>query len=99
MTARPKDIPYRSEKWLAAVRSLHYCVLCGAYGVQAAHQNEGKGKGMKQHDCLTAALCPTCHAEIDQGRDLDRDERRARMSKAINLTLVELVKAGKVELA
>lgn len=54
---------------------------------------------MKQHDCLTAALCPTCHNEIDQGRDLDREERRARMSKAINLTLVALVKAGKVELA
>lgn len=28
---RPKNIPYRSDKWLAAVRSLHYCVLCGAY--------------------------------------------------------------------
>lgn len=74
-------------------------MLCGAYGVQAAHQNEGKGKGMKQDDCLTAALCPTCHSEIDQGRDLDREERRGMMSKAINLTLVALVKSGKVELA
>ena len=99
MTTRPKSIPYRSDKWLAAVRSLHYCVLCGAYGVQAAHQNEGKGKGMEQDDCLTAALCPTCHSEIDQGRDLDREERRGMMSKAINLTLVALVKSGKVELA
>ena len=96
MIARPKDIPHRSDKWLAAVRSIESCVMCGAHGVQAAHQNEGKGKGMKQHDCLSAALCQACHSEIDQGRDMDRDERRDRMSKAINLTLVELVKLGKV---
>lgn len=99
MTAIPKDIPYRSSKWLDAVRSIECCVLCGQFGVQAAHQNEGKAKGMKQHDVLTAALCPTCHAEIDQGRDMNREERRSRMNKAINLTLVQLVKSGKVVVA
>lgn len=38
---------YRSSRWLAAVRSLECCVLCGRYGVQAAHRNEGKGRPAK----------------------------------------------------
>lgn len=84
-------------KWLDAVRSLPFCVLCGAHGVQAAHRNEGKGMGRKVADHLTAALCPACHHEIDNGRDLERAERRARMDRAIVLTLDALVRAGHVE--
>ena len=45
---------YRSSRWLAAVRSIESCVLCGRYGVQAAHRNEGKGMARKVDDCLTA---------------------------------------------
>lgn len=93
-----KNIPYRSSEWLQAVRSLECCVLCGAYGVQAAHRNEGKGAGMKTSDCLTAALCPECHSEIDQGRHMTREERRATMNAAIVMTLEALVKAGRVEI-
>jgi len=94
--AIPKNNPVRSKQWLQAVRELEYCVLCGAYGVQAAHRNEGKGAGMKTSDCLTAALCPGCHSEIDQGKGMDRDERRATMDAAIVMTLEALVKSGKV---
>lgn len=94
-----KNIPYRSDEWLKAVRSLEYCVLCGAYGVQAAHRNEGKGAGMKTSDCLTAALCPECHSEIDQGKQMDRNERRATMNAAIVLTVEQLVKSGKLVIA
>ena len=93
-----KKIPFRSAKWLQAVRELECCVLCGAYGVQAAHRNEGKGAGMKTSDCLTAALCPECHSEIDQGNQMDRNERRATMNAAIVLTVEALVKAGRVEI-
>lgn len=93
-----KNNPVRSPKWLQAVRELEYCVLCGAYGVQAAHRNEGKGAGMKTSDCLTAALCPECHNEIDQGKQMDRNERRATMNAAIVLTVEALVKAGRVEI-
>jgi hypothetical protein len=50
----------------------------------------------KADDCLTAALCPTEHAEIDQGRDMTRDERRAKMDRAIVLTLQALVRRGRV---
>jgi len=81
---------YRSSKWLQAVREIDCCVLCGRWGVQAAHRNEGKGTGLKVDDCLTAALCPECHHRIDNGRDMDRDERRAEMDRAIVLTLREL---------
>lgn len=89
--------PYRSKAWLDAVRSIECCVLCGCHhGVQAAHRNEGKGMGMKAHDCATAALCQSCHHEIDNGKNLTREERRAMMDRAIVLTLIELVNNGKV---
>lgn len=88
---------YRSPEWLAAVRKLDYCVRCGRYGVQAAHMNEGKCMGMKQHDCLTAALCPECHAEIDNGRRYTKDERREAMRDAVLATVVEMAKSGLIK--
>jgi hypothetical protein len=91
-----KNLPYRSEKWLQAVRELGECVVCGSHGVQAAHRNQGKGMGTKTSDCLTAALCPECHARIDQGYQMSRLERRAEMDRAIVLTLEKLVKKGAV---
>jgi len=95
----PKNNPVRSAKWLQAVRELECCVLCGAYGVQAAHRNEGKGAGMKTSDHLTAALCPPCHSAIDQGKTMTREERRAAIDRAIVLTVDALVKAGKLVIA
>lgn len=92
----PKNKPIRSEKWLQAVRELECCVICGSYGVQAAHRNEGKGAGMKTSDCLTAALCVPCHSGVDQGRTMTREEKRAMMDRAIVLTVEALVKAGKL---
>lgn len=88
---------YRSEAWLKAVRSLPCCVRCGTFTqLQAAHRNEGKGMATKADDCLSAALCPPCHHGIDQGRDMTRAERRAEMDRCIVLTLLELVRDGKV---
>ena len=93
----PKNSPYRSSKWLAAVGSLEQCVLCGSYGpLQVAHCNEGKSMGMKASDCCSARLCLTCHTEIDNGKHLTRDERRSLMDKAIRITLERLVILGKV---
>lgn len=89
-----KTLTYRNERWLRAVASLP-CVLCGSeMGTQAAHRNEGKGIGIKTDDCLTAALCQSCHAEIDQGKDMTRDERREAMDRAILRTVVELSRRG-----
>lgn len=93
----PKRSMFRSDKWLRAVASLDQCVVCDCeIPVQAAHRNEGKGMALKTHDCWTAAICPTCHADIDQGKELDRSERRRVMDLAILDTLVLLVLAGKV---
>ena len=90
---------YRNQKWLRAVSDLGFCVLCGKHGVQAAHRNVGKGMGIKVDDCMTAALCPDCHREIDQGKTMTRDQRRSEMDRAIVLTLRELVVRGDVVLA
>ena len=91
-----KTPTYRNPKWLKAVSEVGTCVLCGTEGVQAAHRNEGKSLASKTDDCLSAALCPSCHSQIDQGKDMTRDERRATMDRAIVLTLRELVLAGRV---
>jgi hypothetical protein len=92
----PKESTHRSDKWLRAVASLD-CVLCGREGTQAAHRNEGKGMGLKVDDCWTAALCPQCHSEIDQGKDMSRAERREAIDRAILLTLQQLARKGLVK--
>ncbi|MFJ5469423.1 hypothetical protein [Pectobacterium carotovorum] len=87
---------YRSKKWLAAVGSVEQCVLCGTWGTQVAHRNEGKGIGIKVDDCATAAICVHCHTEIDNGKDLTREERRQMMDRAIVLTVIQIVRRGLV---
>lgn len=90
----PKAATFRSEAWLAAVRSLP-CVKCGK-PAEAAHRNEAKGMGIKADDALTAALCREHHAEIDQGRHMTREERRAEIDRCIVLTVRELARAGRL---
>lgn len=85
---------YRSKKWLAAVAQIECCVLCGRYGTQVAHRNEGKGMGLKVDDSLTAALCPQCHHNIDNGGSMSRIERRQEMDRAIILTIREVTRRG-----
>ncbi|GEK48451.1 hypothetical protein HPA02_27340 [Bisbaumannia pacifica] len=89
--------PYRSRAWLSAVHEIETCVLCGAYGIQAAHSNQDRGRGQKASDCLTAAICPDCHGEIDNGRILSREERRARLDRAIVLTIDQLARRGLID--
>jgi hypothetical protein len=35
----------------------------------------GKGRGIKASDEYTAALCQTCHYDLDQGRSMTKSER------------------------
>ena len=70
---------YRNEKLLKAVRECP-CQHCGAQDgtVVAAHSNQlidGKGRGLKAHDYRIAALCFRCHAELDQGAKMSKQER------------------------
>ncbi|WP_274371923.1 hypothetical protein, partial [Morganella morganii] len=77
-----------------AVAQIECCVLCGRYGTQVAHRNEGKGMGLKVDDSLTAALCPQCHHNIDNGGSMNRIERRQEMDRAIILTIREVTRRG-----
>jgi hypothetical protein len=46
--------------------------------VVAAHSNQlrdGKGRGLKAHDYRIAYLCYVCHLELDQGKDMSKQER------------------------
>ncbi|GAA0721463.1 hypothetical protein GCM10009105_31800 [Dokdonella soli] len=86
------------RKWFAAVASLESCVLCGCAGQQVAHRNEGRGMGQKSDAHMTAYLCASCHHEIDNGRELGRDERRALMDRAIVRTHDALIKSGRLTL-
>ena len=71
---------YRNKKLLEIVREAP-CMNCGTQDgtVVAAHSNwlrDGKGKGIKAHDYRIAALCFRCHSELDQGKEMTKQERQ-----------------------
>lgn len=87
MKRRPRPSTPAERAWYAKVHRIENCVLCGRYGIQVAHRNEGAGMGRKvaaEGNC--AALCPICHYYIDDGPAVELSERRALMNKAINET-------------
>jgi hypothetical protein len=89
---------WRSEKLLIAVRQLP-CQWCGAEDgtVCAAHSNQlrdGKGRSLKAADYRIAALCHTCHAEIDQGKTMNKEERQTRWELAHRATIAALFENG-----
>lgn len=91
---------FRSKKLLEAVREFP-CQMCGAEDgtVCAAHSNslrDNKGRGHKAHDYRIAALCARCHAEIDQGSKLSREERLEAWEAAHRATVGLLFETGKV---
>ena len=84
-----KDSPLRSEPYRRLVAALP-CAHCGIEGYsQHAHENDGKGKGMKVDDRRAMPLCCTrpgiegCHAAFDSyrllpgGRDAHHAQGRA----------------------
>jgi len=89
---------YRNKKLLEAVRGLA-CVNCGAHGTHAAHSNQiehGKGTGIKASDAAIQALCPVCHAELDNGKEMSKAERREFTYRSIANTLIQLIEQGKL---
>lgn len=91
---------YNAEelRWREAVLGLETCSLCGAWGIQWAHRNYGKGMSKKVSPDQTAALCVDCHSSIDNGRDFTREERRHMMDRAIVNTHNRLYEAGILQL-
>jgi hypothetical protein len=89
----PKHQYVRSQKLLKLVAGLS-CQLCGTEsGIQAAHSNwdGGKGRGIKADDNLVAALCQTCHYDIDQGAKWSKVERQQAWNIAHFKTIQLLV--------
>ena len=86
----------RSKKLLKLVAGLD-CQACGSGNmVQAAHTNwgGGKGRGVKADDNLVAALCLKCHYEIDQGKDMSKEERQEMWEQAHVATVKKLYIQG-----
>ena len=67
----------------------------------AAHSNQmrdGKGRSLKAHDYRIAALCFKCHYEVDQGKNLSREERLNVWEEAHRATIGWLFDNGLIEL-
>jgi Fe-S oxidoreductase len=89
---------YRNQKLLEAVRDLP-CQHCGVQDgtVVAAHSNQlrdGKGRSIKASDAAIAALCYSCHSQIDQGPTLSRQERIDIWENAHRKTMRWLIEEG-----
>jgi hypothetical protein len=93
---------YRNKKLLELVRQSP-CQTCGNQDgtVVAAHSNQlrdGKGRGIKAHDYRIAALCYSCHMELDQGKSLDKAERVEIWEEAHRKTIAWLFENNHIEL-
>jgi hypothetical protein len=91
---------YRNKKLLETVRESP-CQLCGARDgtVVAAHSNQlrdGKGRSIKAHDYRIAALCYTCHSDIDQGK-MSREDKQDLWEMAHRKTVGWLFENGHLE--
>ena len=89
----PKFSYFRSKAHLKNVANLP-CQNCYIEGqTQAAHSNwseHGKGRGIKASDEYTAALCQTCHMELDSGARLTKEQRRSLWQMAYQRTVNRL---------
>lgn len=65
----------------------------------AAHSNQlrdGKGRSIKAHDYRIAALCYTCHSDIDQGK-MSREDKQDLWEMAHRKTVGWLFENGHLE--
>lgn len=96
---------WRSDAYLALVRSLP-CASCGAHNLtESAHSNRlmyGKARGLKASDATAMPLCRTilgrngCHAELDQGRTMSKDQRNRFEDQHICKTIYDLIDSGRL---
>ena len=92
---------YRNKKLLEIVRQSP-CQHCGKSDgtVVAAHSNQlrdGKGRGLKSHDYRIAALCYSCHSQLDQGTKMDKSARVEFFEDAHRNTVGWLFEYGHLE--
>ena len=92
---------YRNKALLEIVRDSP-CQLCGAMdgSVCASHSNQlrdGKGTGIKASDHRIAALCYTCHMELDQGSKMSKEDRQDIWEMAHRKTIGWLFESGRLK--
>ena len=66
--------------------------------VVAAHKNENKGIALKNEDWNSAYLCGECHFQLDNGKDLTKQDRRNLWNAAHSKTVDYWFRAGIVGL-
>ena len=95
---------YRNRKLLDAARDCPECMGCGRANdgtIVAAHSNQirdGKGTGHKAADYRIAFLDLVCHAELDQGKTMNREEKVAFWERAHRKSIAWLFESGKVKI-
>lgn len=75
---------------------------CDGGNGEPAHANWmafGKGKSIKAHDCFFASACRSCHRELDQGKNMTRDERADAWFRGYILTQELLWERGLIRVA
>jgi hypothetical protein len=87
----------RSKKLLKLVAGLD-CQACGSgqHGAGRTHKLGWwqRSEGVKADDNLVAALCLKCHYEIDQGKDMSKEERQELWEQAHIATVKKLYIQG-----
>ena len=91
---------YKNKKLLELARQIP-CTLCGVEDgtIVAAHSNQqkdGKGTGIKASDSMVDSLCSKCHYELDNGKDLTREERIEIWELAHRLTFRHFIENDKL---
>ena len=94
---------YRNKRLTDLARG-QSCVECGANDGATvwAHSNlleHGKGRGIKAHDAAGMFLCARCHAELDSGTSMNREEKREFTMRNIVRTHARLWDLGLVRVA
>ena len=93
----PKSKPYRNKRLLISVSMLE-CQVCGhPPSSDPAHSNwshHGKSMSRKADDIFVAAMCRSCHTELDTGSRLTKEERQAMWMDAWKKTVKRLVNDG-----
>ena len=92
---------YRNPKLLKLAKDAP-CMNCGIMDgtIVAAHSNQlrdNKGIGIKSDDYRIAYLCSMCHARIDNGKELSREERIELWENAHRRTIGYLFTSGHLE--
>lgn len=95
---------YRNKKILELANEIEHCTGCGRFKdgtIIAAHSNQisdGKGMGIKCSDYRVAYLCSECHRELDQGKGMDKEHKRAFWEAAHRKTIGWLFESGHIKI-